>query len=78
MLTHLLLKNMAQYQLVERHAIEHHNEYYEVRTTQNEKDIESLFFITNEENLEDVAAAIVGEYLPGVKHWTVIPHRKDQ
>ena len=69
---------MAQYQLVEKQAIEHHNEYYEIRTTQSEKDPESLFFITNEENLEDVAAAIVSEHLPDVKHWTVIPHRKDQ
>jgi hypothetical protein len=36
-----------------------------------------LFFTTNEENLEDVAAEIVTDQLPGVKHWTVIPHRKD-
>ncbi len=78
MLTHLSLKNMAQYQLVEKHAIEHHNEYYEVRTTQSEKDAHSLFFTTNEENLEEVAAAIVSEHLSGAKHWTVIPHRKDQ
>jgi hypothetical protein len=69
---------MAQYQLVEKHAIEHHNEYYEVRTTQSGKDTESLFFVTNEENLEDVAAAIVAEHLPGVEHWTIVPHRKDR
>jgi hypothetical protein len=70
---------MAQYQLVEKHAIEHHNEYYEVRTIQtNEQDhTHSLFFTTNEENLEDVAADIVADHLPGVKQWTVIPHRKD-
>ncbi len=69
---------MAQYQLVEKHAIEHHNEYFEVRTTQSEKDPESLFFVTNEENLEEVAVVIVGEHWPGVKHWTIIPHRKDR
>ena len=69
---------MAQYQLVEKHAIEHHNEYYEVRTTQDGADPRSLFFTTNEENLETVAADIVAEHLPGVKHWTVIPHRKDR
>ena len=69
---------MAQYQLVEKHAIEHHNEYFEVRSTQNEQDIESLFFVTNEENLEDVATAIVAEHWPSVKHWTIIPHRKDR
>ncbi|GAB2548762.1 hypothetical protein [Spirosoma aerophilum] len=68
---------MAQYQLVEKHAIEHHNEYYEVRTTQDNDQSKSLFFTTNEENLEEVAGAIVADHLPGVKHWTVIPHRKD-
>lgn len=69
---------MAQYQLVEKHTIEHHNEYFEVRTTQSEKDPESLFFVTNEENLDDVAAAIVAERWPGARHWTIIPHRKDR
>ena len=69
---------MAQYQLVERAAIEHHNEYYELRTTQNgTEQPESIFFTTNEENLEEVAADVVTEHLPGVKHWAVIPHRKD-
>ena len=69
---------MAQYQLVERAAIEHHNEYYELLTTQNgTEQPESIFFTTNEENLEEVAADVVAEHLPGVKHWTVIPHRKD-
>jgi hypothetical protein len=68
---------MATYQLVEKHAIEHHNEYYEVRTTEEDKEPRSLFFSTNEENLEDVAADIVTDHLPGVKKWTVIPHRKD-
>lgn len=68
---------MAQYKLVEKHTIEHHNEYYEVRATQNDDQSKSLFFTTNEENLEEVAATIVAEHLPGVKHWTVIPHRKD-
>ncbi len=68
---------MAQYQLVEKHQIEHHNEYYEVRTTQDNDQPKSLFFTTNEENLEEVAAAIVSEHLSGAKHWTVIPHRKD-
>lgn len=68
---------MAQYQLVEKHAIEHHNEYYEVRTTQDNDQPKSLFFTTNEENLEEVAGAIVADHLPGVKHWTIIPHRKD-
>ncbi|GAB4019568.1 hypothetical protein [Spirosoma koreense] len=68
---------MAQYTIVEKHAIEHHNEYYEVHVTQNNDQPQSLFFTTNEENLEDVAAAIVAEQWPGVKHWTVIPHRKD-
>ncbi|GAB3687167.1 hypothetical protein GCM10027592_00360 [Spirosoma flavus] len=68
---------MSQYKLVDKHAIEHHNEYFEVRTTQDNDQAQSLFFTTNEENLEDVAAEIAAEHLPGVKHWTVIPHRKD-
>ena len=67
---------MAKYQLVEKHNIEHHNEYYEVRTTQTDEP-KSLFFITNEENLEDTAADVIADNLPGSKHWTVIPHRKD-
>lgn len=68
---------MAQYTLVKKHTIEHHNEYYEVRTTQQEGHPQSLFFTTNEENLEEVAADVVADHLPGVTHWTVIPHRKD-
>lgn len=68
---------MAKYQLVEKHTIEHHNEYYEVRTTQDDDQSKSLFFTTNEENLEEVAADIVADRIPGAKHWTVIPHRKD-
>lgn len=68
---------MAHYQLVEKHSIEHHNEYYEVRTTQADDQTKSLFFSTNEENLEEVAAAIIADHLPGVKQWTIIPHRKD-
>ncbi len=68
---------MATYQLVEKHAIEHHNEYYEVQTTQDEQR-RSLFFTTNDENLEDVAAEIAAQHLSGAKHWTVIPHRKDR
>jgi len=68
---------MAQYQLVEKHDIEHHNEYFEVRTTQTDNP-RSLFFITNEENLEDTAASIITDHLPDAKHWTVIPHRKDR
>jgi hypothetical protein len=70
------LSTMADYQLVERHEIEHHNEYYEVRTTSTDEP-RSLFFTTNEENLETVAADIVAAELPGAKSWTVIPHRKD-
>lgn len=69
---------MAQYQLVEKRAIEHHNEYYEVRTTHENDQPKSLFFTTNEENLEDVAAAIAADHLPGANHWTIIPHRKDR
>ena len=68
---------MSQYKLVEKHEIEHHNEYYEVRITQDNDHPESLFFTTNEENLEDVAADVIYDHKPGVKHWTVIPHRKD-
>ena len=68
---------MVHYQLVEKHSIEHHNEYYEVRTTQADDQTKSLFFSTNEENLEEVAAAIIADHLPGVKQWTIIPHRKD-
>lgn len=68
---------MATYHLVDKNAIEHHNEYYEVRTTQEGDQPKSLFFTTNEENLETVAGAVIADHMPGVKHWTVIPHRKD-
>jgi hypothetical protein len=66
---------MAQYQLVEKHDIEKHNEYFEVRTTHTSMP-KSLFFTTNEENLEDVATAIIQDEMPGTEHWTIIPHRK--
>ena len=67
---------MTQYQLVEKHDIQHHNEYYELRTTQTD-DQKSVFFTTNEENLEDVAADIAQNELSGVTHYTIVPHRKD-
>ncbi len=66
---------MAKYQLVEKHAIEHHNEYYEVQIEPQSDHPHSLFFTTNEENLETVAAEIAQEHAPG-KHWIVTPHRK--
>lgn len=66
---------MAQYQLVEKHDIEKHNEYFEVRTTHTNTP-KSLFFTTNEENLEDVATAIIQDEMPGTENWTIIPHRK--
>jgi len=69
---------MSSYQLVEKHAIEHHNEYYEVRSTHDGAHPQSLFFTTNAENLEEVGAAVVADHLPGVKSWTVIPHQKDR
>lgn len=68
---------MTKYQLVEKHNIQHHNEYYELRTTQTTNQ-RSLFFTTNEENLEEVAADIAKSELSGVDHYTVIPHRKDR
>ena len=68
---------MANYTLVEKHDIEDHNEYYEVRTTHTD-DPRSLFFTTNEENLETTAADVVADNMPGAKSWTVIPHRKDR
>lgn len=67
---------MTQYRLVEKHDIQHHNEYYELRTTRTDNQ-RSLFFTTNEENLEEVAADIAENELSGVEHYTVIPHRKD-
>ncbi|MDB5239850.1 MAG: hypothetical protein JWP57_475 [Spirosoma sp.] len=66
---------MNQYQLVEKHDVQHHNEYFELRTTQTDNP-RSLFFTTNEENLEDVAAAIIQDEMPDTEHWTIIPHRK--
>ncbi len=66
---------MAQYQLVEKHDVEHHAEYFEVRTTQTDNP-KSLFFTTNEENLEEVAADIIKAQMPNAAHWTIIPHRK--
>ena len=66
---------MAQYQLVEKHDIEKHNEYFEVRTAQTDSP-RSLYFISNEEDLEAVAADIIKDEIPGTEHWTIIPHRK--
>lgn len=67
---------MTTYQLVEKQDIQHHNEYYELRITQTDNP-RSLFFTTNEEDLEAVAADIVRSEWPGVAHYTLIPHRKD-
>lgn len=71
------LSIMAQYTLVEKQHIEEHNEYYEVRTTHTDNP-KSLFFTTNEENLETTAADVVADNMPGVNNWTIIPHRKDR
>lgn len=69
---------MANYQLVDKHAVQHHNEYFEVRINNNDEHPYSYFFITLEENLETVAQEIVQENAPQAKDWTVIPHRKDE
>lgn len=69
---------MAIYQLVEKHAIEHHNEYFELRLNPSDAHPRSMYFTSNEENLEIVAAEIVQEHAPGVTAWTIIPHRKDR
>jgi hypothetical protein len=66
---------MVKYQLVEKHAIENRNEYYELRIGPEAEHPQSLFFTTNEENLEKVAAEIIQEKAPG-QHWTIVPHRK--
>jgi hypothetical protein len=66
---------MAKYQLVEKHAIEHHNEYFELQVGPETAHPHSFFFTTNEENLETVAAQIVAEQAPG-QHWVLTPHRK--
>jgi hypothetical protein len=67
---------MAKYKLVEKHHIEHRNEYYELQIGPQTEQPHSLFFTTNEENLERVAAEIVAEKAPG-QHWVLTPHRKD-
>lgn len=64
------------YQLVEEEAIEHKNEYFEVRINPNDARPKRVFFVSNEENLEAVAADIVEKYAPDAAHWTLIPHRK--
>lgn len=69
---------MAAYQLVEKHAIEHHNEYFELQLNPSDTHPRSLFFTSNDENLETVAAEIIREMAPGTAKWTLIPHRKDQ
>lgn len=69
---------MAVYQLVEKHAIEHHNEYFELRLNPSAAHPHSIYFTSNEENLEIVAAEIINDMAPGTAHWTLIPHRKDR
>ncbi|MBC7893488.1 MAG: hypothetical protein H7Y12_14825 [Sphingobacteriaceae bacterium] len=65
---------MPKYQLVEAAAIEHHNEYFEIRFNDHRN---SLFFTTNEENLETTADAIVADHAPGEMGYHVVPHRKE-
>ena len=69
---------MATYQLVEKHAVEHHNEYFELQLNPSDAHPRSLYFTTNEENLETTASDIIADQAPGTKSWTIIPHRKDQ
>lgn len=64
------------YQLVEEEAIEHKNEYFEVRINPDNVRPQRVFFVSNEENLEAVAKEIVEKYAPDAVHWTLIPHRK--
>lgn len=64
---------MPKYQLVEEADIEHKNEYFEVRFADRRP---SLYFTTNEENLETTADAIVGEHATDAGEYHVIPHRK--
>jgi hypothetical protein len=64
-----------RYHLVQEHDIEHKNEYFEIRF-QGDNARESLFFVSDEENLEDVAGQIVVQHAQSHKKWVLIPHRK--
>jgi hypothetical protein len=65
-----------QYKIVHESDIEHKNEYYEVRIDENTPHRRSIFFTTNEENLEACAAEIVATEAQGAQHWHVVPHLK--
>lgn len=69
---------MGRYKLVRKHEVEHHNRYYELRMNNNAEHPYSLFFITDEENLEEIAAEIRQNEAPNNDDWTIIPHRKDE
>ncbi len=64
---------MAKYQLVEEPTVEHKNEYFEIRFDDRRP---SLFFTTNEENLETTAKTIVAAEATDAGEYHVIPHRK--
>ncbi|MCY7351374.1 MAG: hypothetical protein LH606_12020 [Cytophagaceae bacterium] len=64
---------MAKYKLVEEAAIEHKNEYFEIRFTNGKR---SIYFTSNEENLETTAAAIVADHARDAQDYHLLPHRK--
>lgn len=66
---------MANFRLVDPQTVEQHNEYYEIRISPPGEEPYSVFFTTDEENLEETAAQVVSDQAqPG--EWIVIPHRK--
>lgn len=68
---------MAAYAIVSEDKIEHKNEYFEIRFTgAAQPHRRSIFFTTNEENLEVVARQVLADQGIVAEHWLVVPHAK--
>ncbi len=64
------------YKIVKEEEIEHKNEYFELRISEQGVSQQSIFFSTNAENLETVARAIMADKEITASHWQVVPHLK--
>ncbi|WP_420154025.1 hypothetical protein [Siphonobacter sp.] len=64
------------YKLVDPKEEAFHNEYFEISF--DEQRHKSLYFTSNAEILEDVAAEIVARHAENTPGWRVIPHPKIQ
>ena len=64
---------MHHFRLLDPHTLDQHDAYYEIRITPPGEEPFSVYFTTDETDIEETAAQVVADQAqPG--EWVVLPH----